>query len=369
MRNHLERTDLCVKPWAGMNIAMDGIRACCYTSKVMEYPHMAGGPYVGENPWNSPGVVESRRRHLETGVLGNCPRERLCYMREPHTVDEQLEDLRSRYGESPVFGKIREAISEGRTEVDFDPVLMEFFIGHGCNADCIFCSQRYLRGRGLPPVLTDDMVKGISGMFGGLLKLYLVGGDLFAHDDEVIDKILSCFPGSRSVETTTNGRGLTPDRWERLVRNGPLSSVAVSLDTTNPGRYHAHRQRPLQPTLGNLERICRENRWTHRIGAVSSVVTSITLSDLPDLVGWAVENRVGSVVFMTYTGRSLEDAGLGRFNLLGEGWSPGVAATAERVGREIELARAGSNIAVNGYGVFLDKIRKKATEHSRKEPK
>jgi cyclic pyranopterin phosphate synthase len=109
-----------------------------------------------------------------------------------------------------------------------------------CNYRCSYCLPDGYVADGRPRFLALDEIARLVRAFAalGMRKLRLTGGEPSLRKDlPAIIASVSAVPGIRRVALTTNGCNLP--RHVRLWRDAGLTALNVSLDSLDPGRFHA----------------------------------------------------------------------------------------------------------------------------------
>jgi len=156
-----------------------------------------------------------------------------------------------------------------------------------CNSRCLYCGiwKERLPGptcgrlAGVLDQLADNGVKSVS--FTG-------GEPLLRQDLEAILEHATKLGMQTSL--ATNGILLTDDRLASILDSG-LTTLVVSLDSVDPGIYERLRGRPLAPVIESVLR-ARQRISSPRGLAVSAVMTSLSLPELPRLAAWCSTNSV-----------------------------------------------------------------------------
>jgi len=348
------RRDICVDPWTYLGIGGWGVSPCCYVPDLVKHEYLEGGPYSGEVQWNCEGFVKFREKMLAVGYKKACPVEMSCPICRGNgqTVKEQMDLLRKRFKNCPEIDEIEKSILSGKSKIDTQPLMVFLFIGRKCNTACPFCWSTYIPN--VKNQLNDKNFEKLKPVFKNVRYTQFMGGDLFAHPDSYIKKVLDLPNPGTEIMTITNGIGMTPEKWEKWVRNGPLTRISVSLDTVDPEHYKTHRLKDLSIVKGNLEEIFRRDP-NHGI-FLGSLITTETLTDGPDLMRWGAKNGMKSVCFAPYRGPWLEENGLGRLDPCGDGWTPKTLDAAKRTLDEIGKVSRETGIGTWGYETVVNRI-------------
>ena len=284
----------CILPWIAHRIWMNGETTCCFLPPATAYERGAGGPYKGESGWNSPAMREQRKKMIQEGMASMCPNNVCCMGKDAGPdIGRQVETFKALYGGTAAYWEdLVQRVGRGDTYAS-PPLAVFAAVGDKCNASCPMCGQNAARkGAGKFPAAKALAHLRRACRSAGFVNL--TGGDLFAFTDEEIEKTLALVPKSATVEIATNGLGLTPERYLKYIRNGPVDRVRISLDTVNPVMYR--KQRGVDP--GNLFHALREIARTYGLKEVVSVSVALnkwTLPGVEDVVLYARELGIPEV--------------------------------------------------------------------------
>jgi len=324
---------ICLLPWFNVHVWAGGAVFCCFQKRPFaSYTPLTGGPYAGEDIWNSASARAERGRMLTEGIAGCCRDDCTCSpVLHGMSFDAQAEFYRARYGGDPNYWHCVKASVEDNCTYAHPPTVFNLHFGNLCNACCPMCEVRDTTGPGR--IVSPRQVEHLRRLCEKALSVHLGGGDLFALDPVHIAALIAIAPPAAKVETTTNGLGLTLRRWKRFVaaRPDPGMTLRVSLDTVDQEAYRLQRGRDVRKVLRNLRAIARAGAGRHGISALFCAVNAWTLPGLPDLVRFAAEVDIPEVTITPTYGRALARQGLGAVDILGDGWTVDAGISGLRV--------------------------------------
>jgi cyclic pyranopterin phosphate synthase len=162
-----------------------------------------------------------------------------------------------------------------------------------CSLRCTYC----MPAEGLPSIPRDQVLSAgevarlvrIAGTMLGVHEVRFTGGEPLTRADivEVVGLSAQAAPGVR-LSMTTNGIGL--DRKADALAAAGLHRVNVSLDTLDREHFRTLTRRDRLPAV--LAGIAAAQRAGLAPLKINAVLMRDTLRDAPDLLAWAVENRV-----------------------------------------------------------------------------
>ena len=277
------RVPICIEPWFNLRIWANRSLTCCFLPGGVTYPRFQGGPYSGDVVWNSQPFKVQRRNMLASGRDALCPNNTYCTVRGLNLdVAGQVQAYKTRYGgDERRWKAVQDAVEKGKTDAPF-PLVVHAVIGDVCNAACPMCSQSYLENK---VTIGDPEIRQLQRLCRQAAYVHLSGGDLFALSDDQIDRLLTIIPYGAVGATTTNGIGLTLERYEKYVIGGPIRRISVSIDTIDPAMYLLQRGCSIEPLRANLEAIVGVHEL-HNIDLASAAVNAWTLPGLPALLDY-----------------------------------------------------------------------------------
>ena len=190
--------------------------------------------------------------------------------------------------------------AEGRPDV---PELLDRFgrvardlrvsLTEKCSLRCTYC----MPAEGLPSIPRDQVLTaqevarlvGIAGTRLGVQEVRFTGGEPLVRPDlvDIVRMSAAAAPGVR-LSLTTNGIGL--DKKAAALSEAGLTRVNVSLDTLDRDHFRTLTRRDRLPAV--LDGIAAAQAVGLAPLKVNAVLMRDTLSDAPDLLGWAIERGI-----------------------------------------------------------------------------
>jgi MoaA/NifB/PqqE/SkfB family radical SAM enzyme len=181
-----------------------------------------------------------------------------------------------------------------------EPIVGPFYgylkVTRTCNSHCVYCDHWKLPSNPIPS--TDELFQVIDNLHNiGTRHINLTGGEPLLRAD-LSDLIEYAHKKEISVCLLTNGL-LLPKRFEELLEV-ELDAVIISIDSINPGEFHQTRGVDLELVMqGFYSLIEMKNKRPEMFGSVTSVITSVNLKSLFNLIEIANQHGIG-VQFSPY---------------------------------------------------------------------
>ncbi|NLB83314.1 MAG: GTP 3',8-cyclase MoaA [Synergistaceae bacterium] len=162
-----------------------------------------------------------------------------------------------------------------------------------CNLRCVYC----MPPDGVPWIPHEEIMSYESILFLcsvlqdlGVQKIRFTGGEPFVRKGFVsfLGDVRKNFP-SLKIALTTNGTYL--DKWAKQLAGLRLESVNISLDTLDPGKFHAvTRGGDLQDVLRGIEGLRETGQVPIKVNMV--VMRDYNLEEVPTLTEFAREKGI-----------------------------------------------------------------------------
>jgi hypothetical protein len=329
---------ICIKPWNELRVWENSATVCCWMK-----PYATFSPYTPTQwIWNSKSLNNIRSRMLSEGVEATCPN---CPIYVGN-LDRELINHNNQYPSAQWETIGRANVCTNSSQY---PLVTEISVGDLCNSKCRMC---WLRGK---KRITDsryssEMLSLLHNICKESSYVTLSGGDIFAYDDDYIDRILNISPNA-IYEAITNGQGLTLGRIIKYIHSGKIPRLKISLETVNPINYLKHCGRHHGDLLNKLIFLDGQH-----VVWYSSVITSWTLDDLPDLIEFAYHTNVKFVVIKPVVGNMLTTTGYGYANIFEDGYTPATHERALTIFADVERRATKYHILVDDLNLARKRL-------------
>jgi len=288
-----------------------------------------------------------------------------CSAKQVTFTTKRVLDNINKFGD---VAPLQHAIENNLDVVDFWPYYLRISPALSCNYECKFCCIGMKDRTEVKKMPTLEELENIKPYYQNAFAFSMSGGDAFGMSDASLDRIFDPMKGKTRGWTsiTTNGWGLTLDRYERYaVPNGPISRLYISLVTLNPETYKEIHNRPIERVLKNIDDICTKYP-KHHIDGISAAVMSKTIHELPDIVRFCGKYGIKNVCFTTITVNRLNEK-----NCVGlSPWEDPVSykATFESVDARTRAFADQLGVKLVSYEMFSNHIRNKICVESMTRP-
>ena len=171
-----------------------------------------------------------------------------------------------------------------------------------CNFKCEMCVKQSSGCEILEGNLENDVFSKCEKLFPSLESVIFtgVGEPLLNQNLEVyMSKVKKTLPAHGTIGFQTNGKLLTQDRAEALLRSG-LNKICISVDTIQPGLFDQVRE---GGRLSDVELAfealmnAKEKLGQHRLSlGIEFVLMKKNMNELPLLVEWADKRQVDFII-------------------------------------------------------------------------
>jgi molybdenum cofactor biosynthesis enzyme MoaA len=322
----LDRTDICICPWTDYTLGSSYIGTCCWSCEcfAIQFPDTyKGGPWDGDMMLSDDMFVQQRKLMLEQGSSActpNCP-----FKNKLPTVRQQFQrlyhlDAKSIAASEAIVADIRSGVFRPTKPLNLTvvPSLV-------CNQNCSFCiiDNESNQRPGIRLAPTAEQIANVAPLYEDCVYFTSCGGDTFGLKEDVIDMFYAPLKGRLiSSCVTTNARGLTLAKYEKyFVRDQVMNSATVSLTTLNQDTYRlVYNGQDLDTILRNVQDITGKYK-DHKLITLASVVLTLNIPEIPELVLFAHRCGFKSVMFIPLNPMHLAKRGFEFLDPRGQGFS------------------------------------------------
>jgi len=365
--NNLDNPNICMMPWTTAYFNRASIQLCCNAPSKYQYCFQyMKGPW--EDPlidwWNMPVFIELRERMLTEGACNVCS----VYCEHNLTKQTPREKLAILKQLKPSFNLelIEQSIEQGGTRLVSKPTAFVLHTGTVCNSNCLFCPQNYLCEIGKEPRvrLSIEEIRNSLDRASEAVTIHLLGGDLFCLSDKDLAGYWQTLR-DRDIKgyTTTNGIGLTLERYKLFVHNY-FQSVTLSLTTMDRTDYKDYYQVDKLPlVIKNVTDAVKEFKET-RYNVINCCLFGFNYDNLHDLVRFAGDNGFILLNMFPPNRYALERRGLIDIDITGPGFYQDTFKRWEDAFQEYEeIAKDYPKLTLRGEDRFAADLRKAQTKY------
>ncbi|CBK73359.1 Predicted Fe-S oxidoreductases [Butyrivibrio fibrisolvens 16/4] len=176
-------------------------------------------------------------------------------------------------------------------------------ITYKCNLNCEHCINGDFLGQIEDELSTEEVFNIIEKLAKeGVERVHLLGGEPTARKD--IKDIFKCFEKNNlEFGFNTNGLKLSDDNLcKEIVSNNALKNIVISLEGPNEFLNDQIRgKKVFGITKSNLEKIIKlkeENNRNDLSITVNTVVSSLNIDSIPEMIDFCVAERVNQLVLL-----------------------------------------------------------------------
>ena len=180
---------------------------------------------------------------------------------------------------------------------DAHPTRVIAQLNNDCNSRCNMCDVWRQDKTELPASIWISTLGKLKSSFK-YFHVGFAGGEILLKDD-VFEIFEFCHDAKLPYTITTNGRLLTPDNIERLLKLNPLN-INISIDSLDSEVYHKIRGVSfIESVKSNIEYLMtyiKENSISTKV-FFKTVVNNLNLRELPSIAIYSKEMNVAGITF------------------------------------------------------------------------
>ncbi|MBI5191156.1 MAG: radical SAM protein [Nitrospirae bacterium] len=188
------------------------------------------------------------------------------------------------------------------------PLLFSYYITHRCGLRCAYCSDgdgASFREDVVDELSTEDAKRLVGMLARSADTLDITGGEPLERDD--IEEVLA-HARHAGMATVLNTKGIGLESRKEII--GLANVLVLSVDSLDEDRLTAltGNKTAARGILDSLEYSVRTAADAGTALVLSAVATPANLDDVADVLGFALENRLGFHISPDITGRSVNPA-------------------------------------------------------------